>query len=77
MKKAVLFLGILISFLLVTSCTTDDLDVEYNISTQALSNEDFNYFKDGEDEDGEDGDENENSETNNSTDPIIIIIKKD
>jgi hypothetical protein len=82
MKKAVLFLGILISFLLVTSCTTDDL--EFSNETQINLKDDYanQLARDGE-EDGEESSSNENNEgavtsssnEDDSTGPVIVIKK--
>lgn len=73
MKKAVLFLGLVISSISINSCTTDDFDSVDQTSLEVILNDDFNTSA----RDGEDDEENENSGTNDNTDPIIIIIKKD
>lgn len=39
MKKSVLFLGVVVSFLSLTSCTTDDLDQNFNNSNIQLDEE--------------------------------------
>ncbi|WP_430399643.1 hypothetical protein [Flavobacterium sp.] len=84
MKKAVLFLGILISFLLVTSCTTDDLELsnESQIQINLMDQYTNQLARDGE-EDEEESSSNENNEgaettsTNedDSTGPVIVIKK--
>ena len=82
MKKAVLFLGILISFLLVTSCTTDDLELSNETQINLMDEHTNQLSRDGE-EDEEESSSNENNEgavttsTNedDSTGPVIVIKK--
>lgn len=82
MKKAVLFLGILISFLLVTSCTTDDLELSNETQINLMDEYTNQLSRDGE-EDEEESSSNENNEgavttsTNedDSTGPVIVIKK--
>lgn len=86
MKKAILFLGLIASFLLLTSCTTDDFDSVDETLLQAPSVNDFNTL-------ARDGEENQNKEDENSTNENnedeststneddstgpVIVIKKD